>query len=62
MGPKAWCIYCPLSLCKSVRSIQNLRTGGGWFNLQLSQDSFQGLMMTGFIPLLPRSIVTTMVK
>ena len=39
-----------------VGSMQDLRTGGPWFNPRLSQYSFQGLMIviaTGFVPLSP---------
>ena len=42
----------------------NLRTGGRWFDPQLGQYSFQGLMMvtaTGFIPLSQLSVVLIMV-
>ena len=38
----------------SFSSVQDFRTGSGWFNPRLGQYSFQGLMMviaTGFIPL-----------
>ena len=48
----------------SAGSVADLRTGGHWFNTHLGQYSFQGLMMviaTGFIPLSPLSIVSTMV-
>ena len=48
----------------SVGSIENLRTGGRWFDPQLSQYSFRRLMIviaTGFIPLSPLSVVLTMV-
>ena len=41
----------------------DLRTGGPWFNARLGQNSFQGLKIvigTGFIPLSPLSIVSTM--
>ena len=44
----------------SVSSVAELRTGGRWF----SQCSFRGLMIviaTGFIPLAPLSVVSTMV-
>ena len=45
-------------------SVGDLRTGGCWFNFRLGQYSFRGLMIviaTGFIPLLPLSVVSTMV-
>ena len=48
----------------SVGSIQHLRTGGCWFDPRLGQYSLRGLMMvfaTGFIPLSPLSVVSTMV-
>ena len=48
----------------SVGSVADFRTGGHWFNPSLSQYSFRGLMIiivTGFIPLSPLSIVLTMV-
>ena len=48
----------------SFGSVVNLRTGGRWFDPRLGQFSFQGSMTviaTGFIPLSPRSVVTTMV-
>ena len=48
----------------SVGSVADLRTGGRWFDPQLGQYSFQGLMIiiaTGFIPLSPLSIVLIMV-
>ena len=48
----------------SVGSIADLTTVGGWFDPLLSQYSFGGLMVviaTGFIPLSPLSIVSTMV-
>ena len=44
----------------SVGSLQDLRTGGRWFNPRLGQNSFQGLMIviaTGYIPLSLPSIV-----
>ena len=47
----------------SVDSVADLRTGGRWFNSQLSQYSFHGLMTvneTGFISLSPLSVVLTM--
>ena len=49
----------------SVGSIAYLRAGGHWFNPQLRQYSFQGLMIvitTGFIPLSTLSVVSKMVK
>ena len=48
---------CPCSL---VGCIQSLRSGGGWFDLQLGQHSLQGLMkvtVTGLIPLTLLSII-----
>ena len=48
----------------SVGSLQDLRTGGRWFNPRLGQNSFQGPMIiiaTGYIPLSRPSIVSTMV-
>ena len=42
----------------------DLRTGGCWFDPRLGQYSFRGLMMvtaTGFIPLSPLSVVSTIV-
>ena len=47
----------------SVGSIADFRTGGHWFDPQLCQYPFQGLMMViaaGFIPISPLSIVSTM--
>ena len=49
----------------SVGSVADLRTGGRWFDLQLGQYSFRGLMIviaTGFIPLSPLSVVSTKKK
>ena len=51
-------------LHKTLGSVQDLRTGSRWFNPRLGQYSFRGLMIvvvTGFIPLSPLSIVSTMV-
>ena len=48
----------------SVGSIADLRTGGRWFDPCLDQYSFRGLMIviaTGFIPLSPLSVVSTMI-
>ena len=48
----------------SVDSVVDLRTGGRWFDPRLGQYSFQGLRIvfaTGFIPLSPLSVVSTMV-
>ena len=48
----------------SVGSVADLRTGGRWFDPRLGQYSFRGLMIviaTGFIPLSPLSVVSTMV-
>ena len=49
----------------SAGSAADLRTGGHWFDPQLGQYSFGGLMIviaTGFIPLSPLSVVSTMVN
>ena len=58
-------LYPPRTQCQvPVGSVADLRTGGGWFDPQLSQYSFRGLMIviaTGFIPLSLLSIVSTMV-
>ena len=46
-------------------SSTDLRTGGHWFDPQLCQYSFPGLMIviaTGFFPLSPLSIFSTIVK
>ena len=48
----------------SVGSVADLRTVCPWFDLQLGQNSLRRLMiviMTGFIPLSPLSVVLTMV-
>ena len=48
----------------AVGSVQELRIGGRWFGPRHGQYSFQGLMIvraTGFSPLSPLSIVSTMV-
>ena len=48
----------------SVGSVADLGTGGCWFDPWLGQYSFQGLMMviaTGFIPISPLSVISTMV-
>ena len=48
----------------SVASDPDLRTGGRWFDSRLGQHSFHGLMIviaTGFIPLSPLSVLSTMV-
>ena len=48
----------------SVGRVAHLRTGGGWFDPRLGQNSFRGLVIviaTGFIPLSPLSDVSTMV-
>ena len=47
----------------SVVSVADLRTEGRWFDPWLGQYSFRGLMIviaTGFIPLSPLSVVSTM--
>ena len=49
---------------RSVGSVANLKTGGHWFDPRPGQYSFRGLMIviaTGFIPLSPPSVVSTMV-
>ena len=48
-----------------VGSVADRRPRGRWFDPRLDQYSFHGLMIviaTGFIPLSPLSIVSTMVK
>ena len=48
----------------SVDSIADLRTGSRWFDPWLSQYSIRGLMIviaTGFIPLSPLSVVSTII-
>ena len=48
----------------SVGSVADLRTGGRWCDPRLGQYSFRGWMIVivrGFIPLSPLSIVYTMV-
>ena len=48
----------------SVGSVEDLRTGGRWYDPRLGQYSFRGLIIviaTGFIPLSPLSVVSTMV-
>ena len=48
----------------SVGSVADLRTGGRWIDPRLGQYSFPGLMIviaTGFIPLSPLSVASTMV-
>ena len=45
-------------------SVEILRTGGRWFDPRLGQYSFRGFMIvivTGFIPLSPLSVVSTKV-
>ena len=47
----------------SVGSVADLRTGGHWFDPRPGQYSFRGLMIvivTGFIPLSPMVVVSTM--
>ena len=49
---------------KLSRSFADLRTGGRWFDPRLGQYSFRGFMVviaTGFIPVSPLSVVSTMV-
>ena len=49
----------------SVGSVADLKTGGHWFDPLLCYYSFQGSMIviaTGFIPLSPLSVVSTVVK
>ena len=46
----------------SVGSVADLRTGGCWFDPRTGQYPFRGLMIviaTGFIPLSPLSVVST---
>ena len=48
----------------SVGSAANLRTGGRWFDPRFGQYTFRGLMIviaSGFTPLAPLFIVSTMV-
>ena len=48
----------------SVGSVTDLRTGGHWFDPRCDQYSFRGLKTlnaTGFIPLSPLPVVSTMV-
>ena len=48
----------------SVGTVADLKTVGRWFDPRLGQYSFRGLMIviaTGFIPLSPLSVVSTMV-
>ena len=48
----------------SVCNVADLRTGGRWFDPRLGQNSFWGLTIvisTGFIPLSPVCVVSTMV-
>ena len=50
-------------LLSSVGSVQDLRAGDSWFDPWLGQYSFRGFMIlivTGFIPLLPLSTVSTL--
>ena len=53
-----------LALVQLSSYVQDLRTGGVWFNPQLGQYYLQEYMIvipTGFIPLSPLSSVSTMV-
>ena len=53
----------PLPIHKVIINA-DLRTGGRWFDPRLGQYSFRGLIIviaTGFIPLSPLSVVSTMV-
>ena len=60
---------CRLGKCLSLLTLakcigRHLRTGSCWFDPQLSQYFFQGLMIiivTGFIPLSPLSVVLRIV-
>ena len=57
-------VFYLLAASPIVVSVADLRTGGRWFNARLGQYSFRGLTIviaTGFIPLSPLSIVSTMV-
>ena len=59
------CSFLAAELHSSVGSVADLRIGDLWFDPRLAQYSFQGLMIviaTGFIPLSPLSVVSTMVK
>ena len=56
-------INSPCCVCSEI-PFDHVRTGGRWSVPLLGQYSFRGLMIviaTGFIPLLPRSIISTMV-
>ena len=56
-------MYYQCTVCSSVGSVTDLRTGGRWFDPRLGQYSFRGLMVfiaTGFIPLSLLSVVSTM--
>ena len=60
---RIWSPPCT-KLHSSVGSVAGLRTGGRRFDLRLGQYSFRGWMIviaTGFIPLSPLSVVSTMV-
>ena len=51
--------------CSPVGSVADLRIGGCWFDHRIGQYPFRGLMIviaTGFIPISPLSVVSTMVK
>ena len=54
---------CPAAPHSSGGSDADLRTGGRWFDPRLGQYSVRGLIViaTGFIPLPPLSVVSTMV-
>ena len=48
----------------SIGSVADLRTGGRWFDPRFGKYSFRGLITviaTGFIPLSPLSVTSTMV-
>ena len=59
------CVTCTMAEPhRSVGTVQDLRTGGRWCYLRHGQYFSRGLMIvivTVFIPLLPLSIVSTMV-
>ena len=61
---KGLSLLCEAEPHSLVRSIVDLRTGGGWFDYRLVQYSLRGLMIviaTWFIPLSPLSVISTIV-
>ena len=57
-------IYSGAEPHSSVGSVADLRTGGRWFDTRSGQYFFRGLMKviaTGFIPLSPLPVVSTMI-